>query len=240
MGAALAGRVLGGPLARAWQHRVTQDQGTQDQVTQDQGTQDQVTQDQGTQDQVTQDQVTQDQGTQDQGTRDQVTLRPGSREAASVRRAWPLLAAWAAVVLAVSVPPLVTARPAAPDNAALATWLEDNGLHSGIAQYWQANSIMLDTGGAVTIRDVWDYGSSGGIRPYPWEEDTSLLDPRHNYANFVIAAAHSGLTRPAIELRFGPPVRVVPVGTFTVLVYDRNLLPDLSGLPAPWPSPIGQ
>jgi hypothetical protein len=204
MGAALAGRVLGGPLARAWQHRATQDQGIQE-----------------------------------QGIQEQVTLGLGPREAASVRRTWPLLAAWAAIVLAVSVPPLVTARPAAPDNAALATWLEDHGLHSGIAQYWQANSIMLDTGGAVTIRDVWDYGPGGGIRPYPWEQDTSLLDPRHNYANFVIAAAHSGLTRPAIELRFGLPARVFLVGTFTVLVYDRNLLPDLSGLPAPWPSPIG-
>jgi hypothetical protein len=195
MGAALAGRVLGGPLARTWQCRVTQGR---------------------------------------------VTLGPSSREAASVRRAWPLLAAWAAVVLAASVPPLVTARPAVPANAALATWLEDHGLRSGVAQYWQANSIMLDTGGAVMIRDVWDYGPSGGIRPYPWEEDTSLLDPRHNYANFVIAAAHSGLTRPAIELRFGPPARVFLVGTFTILVYDRNLLPALSGLPAPWPSPIGR
>jgi hypothetical protein len=177
MGAALAGRVLGGPLARAWQGRGAP--------------------------------------------------------------AWPLLAAWAAIVVTVSVPPLVTARPAAPDNAALAAWLEGHGLRSGIAQYWQANSIMLDTGGAVTIRDVWDYGPSGGIRPYPWEEDTSLLDPRRYRANFVIAAAHSGLTRPAIERRFGPPARVFGVGTFTVLVYDRNLLPALSGLPAPWPSPIG-
>jgi hypothetical protein len=191
MGAALAGRVLGGPLARAWHDRAT---------------------------------------------RDPVTRERGPREAASGPRAWPLLAAWAAIVVAVSVPPLVTARPAAPDNAALATWLEAHGLHSGIAQYWQANSIIVDTGGAVTIRDVWDYGPSGGIRPYPWEEDTSLLDPRRGDANFVIAAAHSGLTRPAIEQRFGPPARVFYVGTFTVLVYDRNLLPDLAGLPAPWPS----
>jgi hypothetical protein len=208
MGAALAGRVLGGPLARAWRDRATRDQVTRDQVT------------------------------PDEVTGDQATRGRGPREAGRVPRAWPLLAAWAAIVLAVSVPPLVTARPATADNAALATWLDEHGLRSGIAQYWQANSVMLDTGGAVTIRDVWDYGPAGGIRPYPWEEDTSLLDPRRNYANFVIAAAHSGLTRPAIERRFGPPASVFHVGTFTVLVYDRNLLPALSGLPAPWPSPI--
>jgi hypothetical protein len=156
-----------------------------------------------------------------------------------VRGAWPLLAAWAVVVLAVAVPPLVTARPSAPANAALASWLADHGLHSGIAGYWQANSVTLDSGGVVTMRDVWDYGPGGGIRPYPWEENTSLLDPRRNYANFVVAATHGGLTRPAIELRFGPPGRVYQVGTFTILVYDRNLVPEIAGLPAPWPAPIG-
>jgi hypothetical protein len=184
MGAALAGRVLGGPLAR------------------------------------------------------RLGEGSGPREPGGVPRSWPLIAAWAAVVLAVSVPPLVTARPAAPSNAALAAWLEAHGLRSGIAQYWQANSIMLDSGGKVTMRDVWDYGPDGGIRPYPWEEDTSLLDPRRDYANFVVAAAHSGLTPAAIVARFGPPSRVFRVGTFTVLEYDRNLLPALSGLPAPWPSPV--
>ena len=66
-----------------------------------------------------------------------------------------------------------------------------------------------------------------------------MLDPQHNYANFVIAAAHSGLTRPAIERRFGLPARVYQVGTFTVLLYDRNLMPDIASLPAPSPGPIG-
>jgi hypothetical protein len=215
MGAALAGRVLGGPLARSWQGRSKLDQGTLDQAILDQGTL--------------------DQGTLDQGT------RRDERGAATgvVRGAWPLLAAWAVVVLAVAVPPLVTARPSAPANAALASWLADHGLHSGIAGYWQANSVTLDSGGVVTMRDVWDYGPGGGIRPYPWEENTSLLDPRRNYANFVVAATHGGLTRPAIELRFGPPGRVYQVGTFTILVYDRNLVPEIAGLPAPWPAPIG-
>jgi hypothetical protein len=202
MGAALAGRVLGGPLARAWRD-----------------------------------------GSLQGAWRDGGLLRGahgGSRAAArdGLRGAWPLVAVWAAVVLAVSVPPLVKAKPAAPDNAALASWLMAHGLHSGISQYWQANSIMLDTSGAITLRQGWDYGAKGGIRPYPWEQDTSLLDPATNYANFVIAAKHSGLTVPAIEARFGSPARVYTVGTFTILVYDRNLLPGWSSLPAPWPAPI--
>ena len=177
MGAALAGRVLGGPLASWWQDR-------------------------------------------------------------RARAAWPLLTAWAAVMLAVSVPPLVTARPAAAANGMLAVSLADHGLRSGIAQYWQANSVMLDSGGAITMRDVWDYGAQGGIRPYPWEEDTSLLNPQRYDANFVVAATHSGLSVPAIEQRFGLPARSYQVGEYTVLVYDRNLLPTLSVLPAPWPGRI--
>ena len=197
MGAALAGRVLGGPLARAWQ----------------------------------------DGGLPRAWRRGGA---PGGSRAAArdgLRGAWPLVAVWAAVVLTVSVPPLVKAKPVAPDNAALASWLMAHGLHSGISQYWQANSVMLDTGRAVTLRQGWDYGSKGGIRPYPWEQDTGLLDPATNYANFVIAAKHSGLTVPAIEKRFGSPARVYTVGTFTILVYDRNLLPGWSSLPAPWPPP---
>ena len=79
------------------------------------------------------------------------------------------------VVLVIAIPPLVTARPATPANAALASWLTDHGLHSGIADYWQANSVTLDSGGVVTMRDVWDYGQADGIRPYPWEENTRLL-----------------------------------------------------------------
>ena len=168
MGAALAGRVLGGPLARSWQERAAR--------------------------------------SPDPGPRSRVP------RSATVPGAWPLLAAWAVVVLAVAVPPLVTARPAAPANAALASWLADHGLHSGIANYWQANSVTLDSGGVVTMRDVWDYGRDGGIRPYPWEENTRLLDPRRNYANFVIAAAHSGLTSTAIERRFGPAGPRLPGG----------------------------
>jgi hypothetical protein len=189
MGAALAGRVLGGPLARAW--------------------------------------------------RDGRLLGAWRDEDGGPRGAGPLVALWAGVVLAVSVPPLAAATPAAPDNAALASWLMAHGLRSGISQYWQANSVMLDTGGAVTLRQGWDYGSQGGIRPYPWEQDASLLDPATNYANFVVSAKHSGLTVPAIEQRFGSPARVYLVGKFTVLVYDRNLLPGWSSLPAPWPVPTG-
>jgi hypothetical protein len=206
MGAALAGRVLGGPLARWWQARRGPDGGAARQA--------------------------------EAGSALDAAQGAAGGLMAGLRHALPLLGAWAAVVVCVSVPPLVTARPVAPDNGALATWLADHGLHSGIAQYWQANSVTLDSGGAVTMRGVWDYGPAGGVRTYPWEEDTTLLAPLRNDANFVVAATHSGLSVPAIEQRFGLPVRSYQVGEFTVLVYDRNLLPTLSGLPGPWPGRI--
>jgi hypothetical protein len=200
MGAALAGRVFGGPVARAWRDGSLW-------------------------------------GAWRRGGA-HADSNDGSRAAVrdGLRGAWLLVAVWAAVVLVVSVPPLVKAKPVAPDNAALASWLMAHGLRSGISQYWQANSVMLDTGGAVTLRQGWDYGAQGGVRPYPWEEDTSLLDPATNYANFVISAKHSGLPVPSIEKRFGAPARVYTVGTFTILVYDRNLLPGWSSLHPPYPA----
>ena len=219
MGAALAGRVLGGPLARAWQDgslwgtwRVG---GLHSPL------------------------ATPRTGLHSPPATPRTGLHsPPATPGTSPRGAWLLVAAWAAVVLVVSVPPLVKAKPVAPDNAVLASWLMAHGLHSGISQYWQANSVMLDTGDKVTLRQGWDYGTEGGVRPYPWEEDTSLLNPATNYANFVISAKHSGLPVASIEKTFGAPAQVYTVSTFTILVYNRNLLPGWSSLHAPYPSPI--
>ena len=45
-------------------------------------------------------------------------------------------------------------RQAPPDNAAVTVWLEQHGLRSGIARYWQATSVTLDSDGAITMGSV--------------------------------------------------------------------------------------
>ena len=45
-------------------------------------------------------------------------------------------------------------RQAPPDNAAVAVWLEQHGLRSGLAPYWEANSVTLDSGGTITMGSV--------------------------------------------------------------------------------------
>ncbi len=42
-------------------------------------------------------------------------------------------------------------RQAPPRNVGLAAWLARNHLTSGFAPYWEAASVTVDTGGAVTV-----------------------------------------------------------------------------------------
>jgi hypothetical protein len=39
-----------------------------------------------------------------------------------------------------------------PVNSPLASWLVAHGFRSGLAAYWQASSVTVDTGDQVTVR----------------------------------------------------------------------------------------
>jgi hypothetical protein len=41
-----------------------------------------------------------------------------------------------------------------PANSPLASWLACHGFRSGLAAYWQASSVTVDTGDRVTVRAV--------------------------------------------------------------------------------------
>jgi hypothetical protein len=129
------------------------------------------------------------------------------------------------------------AQPAVPAaNQALASWLVSHGLHSGLAGYWQANSVALDSGGQVALAPIF------GGAPYPWAAKSSWYDPGVSTANFVVTVssppAESVYVRPAVMLRvFGPPVHSYVFQRYTIMVWDKNLLSDLA--PAPPPPPSG-
>jgi hypothetical protein len=121
-------------------------------------------------------------------------------------------------------------RPAVPSaNQDVANWLRAHDLSAGLASYWQADSITMDTAGAVQVSAVV-IGPHGTISPYYWETDKANLDPARQDARFVIAAGPAsvaGLDRAAIRT-FGPPRHVYHVGATTILVWDRNILGSLS------------
>ena len=143
----------------------------------------------------------------------------------------PLLALWLACCAWALAPPILLGKPA-PANASLAAWLEARHLRDGIAGYWLANSTTLDTGGRVTMRAVMDLQCSG-LTPFAWETDAALLNSRAYDVNFLVADSKSITEGEGIS-EFGKPARVYHVQAYTILVWRKNLLPQLNrkGLPA--------
>jgi len=125
-------------------------------------------------------------------------------------------------------PPVLLAPPARTHTPALASWLERHHLSQGIAGFWQANSVTLDSGGRVTIRAVRGYPVPG-LNPYPWELDVALDNSRAYDVNFLVATAPrsqggSTVTEPMAIARFGKPRRVYRYEQYTILVWRENLL----------------
>ena len=122
------------------------------------------------------------------------------------------------------------ARPQAPPaNAAVAGWLTSHGLRSGIAPYWDATSVTLDSGGAIAMGSV--IPARGGLAPWHWEEDMRLFARTHR-ADFLLTSPQWSVT-PALAAKvFGPPAHTYHFQAYTIMVWRKNLLPHL-GRPVP-------
>jgi hypothetical protein len=106
-----------------------------------------------------------------------------------------------------------------PANSALASWLVAHGFRSGLATYWQASSVTVDTGDQVTVRAV-----TGRLSPYLWMTDTAWYDPGRDDAGFLILQHPPESELIMLHQRFGPPARTYQVDGDTVLTWRRNLL----------------
>jgi hypothetical protein len=136
------------------------------------------------------------------------------------------LAAAGAAAVAALLPLSLSAAarpPQVPPYAALATWLEDHGLHYGLGGYWDGSSVTLQSAGSVKVRTV--HLVDGGIRPFPWETNTLWYDPARYYANFVIIDLVNIDLVPQAERFFGKPVSSHHLGNWEILIYNKNVLP---------------
>jgi hypothetical protein len=123
-------------------------------------------------------------------------------------------------------------------------WLEAHHLRYGLGTYTEANIITLDSGGRVAVRTV-TWRPSGAV-PRAYESEASWYDPRTNYANFVLTNSADGFPGhkdSLIPLRdilalAGHPARTYRYRTFTVMVWNHNLLADLGWPPASTPGDI--
>ena len=122
------------------------------------------------------------------------------------------------------------ARPQVPPaNAAVAGWLMSHGLRSGIAPYWDATSVTLDSGGAIAMGSV--VPARGGLAPWHWEQDMRVFQRGHS-ASFVLTSPQWSVT-PALAAKvFGPPARTYHFQGYTIMVWHKNLVPHL-GRPVP-------
>jgi len=177
---------------------------------------------------------------------------PG-RLAGLPRRLKPALACAAAAVLACYLAALgygAAQSPVADSEQAIVPWLQAHHLTTGLGTYNEANLITLDSRGRVAVRTV-SWQSTGNV-PRSFESKADWFDPRHNYANFIVTNTadttpnrdgslrrSSMIPRSAIAaLHAGPPAHVYLYKTFTIMVWNHNLLDDLGSTPATLPGEI--
>ena len=120
--------------------------------------------------------------------------------------------------------------PVAAQNQQLTSWLAARHLHTGLSGYWESNVVTLTSGDRVQIRQVALRG--GRLIPSTFESNAGWYDPDRNTANFVVlfpgVAGYPGFSSErAVLATFGQPARTYRVGSYTVLVWNRNLLREL-------------
>jgi hypothetical protein len=165
--------------------------------------------------------------------------------ASTLAGAWPravlagVLACYAATLGYGAAQPSVT-----DTEQPVVGWLEAHNLSTGLGTYAEANLITLDSGGRVAIRTVtWQLPRAV---PRAYESEASWYDPRLNFANFVVV--NSADTKPGtngiiipprdILALAGPPSHTYHYKTFTIMVWNHNLLTDLGSPPSAFPGDL--
>jgi len=137
------------------------------------------------------------------------------------------------------------AQPAAvtPEQA-LAGWLTAHNLTTGLGTYTEDNITTLDSGGAVRMLTVsWHPPPAGGTVTRLYQSSASWYDPRTADANFVVTGPADGtadlIPRAEILALAGPPARTYQFDSFTIMVWNENLLTLLASPPSRTPGDIG-
>ena len=146
----------------------------------------------------------------------------------------PLLALAAVAAVAVLLASLLTAKPPSGATGNLARFLAAHDLRTGLAGYWNADSVTLYSRGEVVIVPI-KFHRGHELSALPWEIDTQLYDSSAHDANFLVATpppgAPSAVTPAEAVALFGPPYRTYLYRDDTIMVWRKNLLSQLPGPP---------
>ncbi|MGH3182567.1 MAG: hypothetical protein ACRDOE_11775, partial [Streptosporangiaceae bacterium] len=151
---------------------------------------------------------------------------------ADIVDAWRGRVAIATAALAALVPltAAATLPPTGVDAGPVAAWLEAHGLTYGIAGYWDASAVTVQSENQVQVRAVMFAGHKFG--PYDWETKTSWYDPSQHDATFVIGYPEGvgigNITLAIAERSFGRPAAIYQVAGRVIMIYKTNLLKRLT------------
>jgi len=112
-----------------------------------------------------------------------------------------------------------------PAFARVASWLQAHHLRYGLGGYWESSIVTVQTGGQVKVRALL----KPTLRPDLWLAKPAWYDPAAQQANFVVLSSTPGFMnnwepRALISKYFGRPAQVYNFGSYTVMVWDSNIL----------------
>ena len=108
-------------------------------------------------------------------------------------------------------------------NQRVATWLTAHHLRYGLASYWEASSVTVDSDNYVQVRPIRT--TTRALLLTHWNAEESWYDPHLHDARFVIFRYCKGcLSLATLRSVFGPPAHVYRVVHYRVLVWNKNLL----------------
>jgi len=137
-----------------------------------------------------------------------------------------------------------TRPPAVGPEQPLAGWLAAHHLTTGLGTYSEDNVTTLDSDGTVRMLTVaWRTPADGGTVPRLYQSSAAWYDPRTADANFVVTGTADGtadlIPRAEILALAGPPARTYHFESFTIMVWNKNLLTLLAAPPTVLPGDIG-
>ena len=141
-------------------------------------------------------------------------------------RAFAAVAATGLIAL-LSLAIAATRPPLSPASAPLAAWLEAHRLTYGIAGYWDASIVTLQSGHRVQIRAVdlhRNRDGHPGLKIYApgWETNALWYNASRYDATFAVADSHGRYPAADFEHFLGKPAATYRVASWLVLVYRAN------------------
>jgi hypothetical protein len=114
------------------------------------------------------------------------------------------------------------ARPGPAQSAQLlARFLAAHHFRDGIGDYWSSSLVTVDTGGAVTVRPV---NTTSGERLVRFSRQSSADWYAKTDIDFFVydtGRPWHGVNASSVTATYGPPSRMLAVGTYRVLVWTR-------------------